>query len=74
MNRNDWLWIVIKAFGLYLVVEAALRLPNFVFLFSGRPGSGEQALLVSLNFGVHAILGLYLLKSGRLIYRLIPPE
>ena len=70
MDRKDWLWVFAKAFGIYLVVEAILRLPSVLMVFSGGLGSSREAFLVFSTFCGYLILGIILLRSDRLILRL----
>jgi hypothetical protein len=30
MTKHDWIWIAIRIFGIYLLVEAVLAIPNLI--------------------------------------------
>jgi hypothetical protein len=70
MDRNDWLWVFTKAFGVYLGAEGILRLPSCLMIFTSIPKSWEGTL-AAWNLALYLILSIYLLKSGRLIFRLV---
>ena len=33
MNKEDWIWIVIRALGIYLVVMAIMNIPDLILYF-----------------------------------------
>ena len=108
MSKEDWLWVAIRVFGIYLLVlavtnvpsvfSAALRaygasqLPTFrsardsadapfaelaaSFAQTKRATlSGALAELVSsvLSVLLFGVLGIYLVRNGRLLFRLVAP-
>jgi hypothetical protein len=74
MSRKDWIWVIIKAFGIYFGVETVLSLPAFLMIFSSRVNTGDTLTLVFPRFILQGILSLYLLKGGRWIFLLIGPS
>jgi hypothetical protein len=73
MSRKDWIWIVIKAFGVYLGIETILIVPSLMMIFNSRLSSGDAFMAVLPRFILQGVLSLYLLKSGRLVFWLIGP-
>jgi hypothetical protein len=72
MNRKDWVWVVMKVLGLYIGTEALQAVPSLLMILtSSHGGSGQAALGLFSSFLIKAALSFYLLKSGRLIFRLI---
>ena len=105
MTKQDWIWVAIRIFGIYLLVLAIVALPNLlgslVVLYhtwgvlGTKPvmdmGQAGQALAeLSRNVSVANVersigalsrvllyggIGLYFIKSGKLIYRWVfPPD
>jgi hypothetical protein len=87
MTKEDLSWVVIRATGLLLILRAAFYIPEVLsagvaLWYLGEPmGSegarmaidGQRNLLVSgaLYFLINAALGLYFLRRGIWIYRLL---
>jgi hypothetical protein len=83
MNRKDWIWVVVKAFGIYLGIQALLALPPLIctYLVINRASSGFRVHVgpeatiplwqQAATFFILMNLSLYLLRSGRLVYVLI---
>jgi hypothetical protein len=71
MSRKDWIWVIIKALGIYLGVETVLSLPAILMIFSPRMNTGDTLTLVFPRFILQGVLSLYLLKGGRLVFLLI---
>jgi hypothetical protein len=71
MSRKDWIWVIIKALGIYLGVETVLSLPAILMIFSPRMNTGDTLTLVFPRFILQGVLSLYLLNGGRLVFLLI---
>ena len=72
MDRKDWVWVVVKAFGVYLGVETLQAVPGTLMVLSSLPTTSGQALFGFFSsFLIKAGLSFYLLRSGRLVFRLI---
>jgi len=71
MNRKDWVWVVVKTFGVYFAAETVLTVPSLLMIFNSHIGSGQALLGLLSGVVLKAALSFYLLKSGRLIFRLI---
>ena len=71
MNRKDWVWVVVKTFGVYFGMETVLTVPSLLMVFTSRIGSEPAFLGLLSGVVIKAALSFYLLKSGRLIFRLI---
>ena len=70
MDRKDWVWVVVKVLGLYIGTEALQTVPSLLMILTSH-GAGQAALGLFSSFLIKAGLSFYLLKSGRLIFRLI---
>jgi hypothetical protein len=71
MDRKDWVWVVVKAFGVYLGVETLVAVPGMLMVLSNLPSSGQALFGFFSSFLIKAALSFYLLRSGRLVFRLI---
>jgi hypothetical protein len=84
MNRQDWIWIFLKAFGIYLLINAVIDLPYIIYTvitvvsssaelggYSAKLGTVITSTL--LTFGLRFGAGLYFILSGRYLLRLIFP-
>jgi hypothetical protein len=79
MDRKDWVWITVKAFGIFLGIRALETLPPLVTSFklvvdSGiSPGSPAMLPVWQqfITLFIFVNLSLYFLKSGRLVFSLI---
>ena len=109
MTRDDWIWVAIRIFGIFLIVMAVMAAPGIVSgvnqvwtwsrLVAGQeahfhhqpPDSDDLGLIHyyrssyatakttlawhSVRLVTFVIVGIYFLRSGRIIFRLVrPPE
>jgi len=103
MNKEDWIWVAIRIFGIFLIVMAILALPRLIssahiaWVYRGQwtlcddISESSEAItdlmkkayaqtladLISNGFRVvcFTLIGIYFLRGGSLIFRLInPPE
>ena len=91
MTRQDWIWVAIRIFGIYLLILAITGIPASVstgcssYMLWRASGGGDIAgiwstlwatripLLLGSVAGVvlYSVVGVYFLKSGRLVFRLV---
>jgi hypothetical protein len=94
MNKQEWTWLSIRVFGLYMIVEAVKALPGVLSglyrmaisfsipiikgqeNLSGQIGDALKAVLVSsvLQLVIYTIAGVYLLRGGVFLFKLICPS
>jgi hypothetical protein len=80
MKKQDWVWVFLKALGIWLIVQAVIRLPHLIWLGTntfGEYSTWESAMMfyTSLEIaGVQASLGFYFLLGGKLVMRLVTPK
>lgn len=74
MSRKDWIWVIIKAFGIYLAVETILSLPALLMIFSPRANPVDILTMAFPRVILQGVLSLYLLKGGHWVFRLIGPS
>jgi hypothetical protein len=80
VKRQDWVWMFLKAFGIWLIAQAAISIPRLVWL--GVRSFGEYSTWESADMfytslevaGVQASLGFYFLLGGKLVLRIITPK
>lgn len=95
MEKSDYVWVGIRIFGIFLLIQAVLALPNLFtssleiytnwikvpdttdplntmrsYLFS----TGLNALVGAITrVLIYGLVGLYLTRSGRILFRWIFP-
>jgi hypothetical protein len=74
MSRKDWIWVIIKAIGIYFGVETVLSLPALLMIFSPRANPVDILTMALPRVILQGALSLYLLKGGNLVFRLIGPS
>lgn len=48
MNKQDWIWVAIRIFGIYLIVLSIINLPNLLaFAYQALPFKTTTTLMVS---------------------------
>jgi hypothetical protein len=103
MTRDDWIWVAVRIFGVYLVVMAVMTVPKVIngalstWTWSGkvtfheadtsdmsdmrlsqyyktaRAAAVTSLVVSSVRLVVFAIVGLYFLRNGRFVFRLVRP-
>lgn len=105
MNKQDWVWVAIRIFGIYLLVLAVTTIPSLISsvvtlywtadvseTLNRAAIDGELAgmmrmwakmwstrwidcLGLGIQVALFAAIGLYLLRSGKLLFRWVfPPD
>lgn len=82
MNKQDWIWVAMKVFGLYSLVRAMTSLLSLIhylnYMVQAGSWSFEHHKAFYLMLGtviVYCAVGLYLLKGGKaLLAWITPPE
>jgi hypothetical protein len=86
MNRSDWLWILIKGFGIYAGIQALLTIPPLLGTYwtiqaqtnDFHPSATTKLLMLPLWQQILTLLilinvSIYLLRSGRMVHWLVGP-
>jgi hypothetical protein len=79
MDRKDWMWVVVKAFGIFLGIRALETLPplmtSFKLVVDSGMTPGSPAMLPVwqqfITLFIFVNLSLYFLRGGRLLFWLM---
>ncbi len=74
MSRKDWVWVIIKAIGIYFGLETILSVPALLMIFNSRTNTVDILTMAFPRVILQGALSLYLLKSGAMVFRLIGPS